>query len=75
LTKGIQAAVKNAVLSAAHSTFSGGNYIGDLSNDGVVLSPFHDFSSKVPAALQSELNTIKQQIISGKIKPATKSPV
>jgi basic membrane protein A and related proteins len=75
VTKGIQAAVKNAVLSAANGTFKGGNYIGDLANDGVVLSPFHDFSSQVPASLQSELNTIRQQIISGQIKPATKSPV
>jgi basic membrane protein A len=75
VTKGIQASVKAAVLSAANGTFKGGNYIGTLANGGVVLSPFHDFSSKVPASLQSELNTIKQQIISGKIKPATKSPV
>jgi basic membrane protein A and related proteins len=75
VTKGIQAAVKNAVLSAAKGTFKGGNYIGDLSNDGVVLSPFHDFASQVPASLQSELNTIKQEIISGQIVPATKSPV
>jgi basic membrane protein A and related proteins len=74
VTKGIQAAVKNAVVSAANGTFKGGNYIGDLANDGVVLSPFHDFSSQVPASLQSELNTIKQQIISGQITPATKSP-
>jgi basic membrane protein A len=75
VTKGIQASVKAAVLAAANGTFKGGNYIGDLSNDGVVLSPFHDFQSTVPAALQSQLNTIKQQIISGQIKPATKSPV
>jgi basic membrane protein A len=75
VTKGIQAAVKNAVVSAANGTFKGGNYIGDLANDGVVLSPYHDFSSQVPASLQSELNTIKQKIISGQIKPATKSPV
>jgi basic membrane protein A and related proteins len=75
VTKGIQAAVKHAVLSAADGTFKGGNYIGDLANDGVVLSPFHDFASQVPASLQSELNTIKQEIISGQIVPATKSPV
>jgi basic membrane protein A and related proteins len=75
VTKGIQASVKAAVLSAANGTFKGGNYIGDLSNDGVVLSPFHDFASKVPASLQSQLATIKQEIISGQIKPATKSPV
>jgi basic membrane protein A and related proteins len=75
VTKGIQAAVKHAVLTAADGTFKGGNYIGDLANGGVVLSPFHDFASQVPASLQSELNTIKQEIISGKIVPATKSPV
>jgi basic membrane protein A and related proteins len=75
VTKGIQSAVKAAVLSAANGTFKGGNYVGDLTNGGVVLSPFHDFASKVPASLQSELNTIKQDIISGKIVPATKSPV
>ena len=40
-----------------------------------MLGPFHDWASKVPASLQSELNTIKQQIISGQIKPATKAPV
>ena len=75
VTKGIQAAVKNAVLTAANGSFKGGNYIGDLADNGVVLSPFHDFSSKVPAALQSQLTTIKQGIISGKIKTPTKSPV
>jgi basic membrane protein A and related proteins len=75
VTKGIQSAVKAAVLSAANGTFKGGNYVGDLTNGGVVLSPFHDFSSQVPSSLQSELNTIKQDIISGKIVPATKSPV
>jgi basic membrane protein A and related proteins len=41
----------------------------------VTLAPYHDFASKVPASLQSEINTLKQEIISGKIKPATKSPV
>jgi basic membrane lipoprotein Med (substrate-binding protein (PBP1-ABC) superfamily) len=29
----------------------------------------------VPASVQAEINTLKQDIISGKIKPATKSPV
>jgi len=40
-----------------------------------VLAPFHDFAGKVPASLVSELNTIKSEIESGKIVPATKSPV
>jgi basic membrane protein A and related proteins len=75
VTQGIQSAVKNAVLAAANGTFKGGNYLGDLANGGVALSPFHDFASKVPAWLRSELATIKQEIISGKIVPATRSPV
>ena len=73
--KGIQTAVKTAVTEAAVGGFTGGNYIGTLANGGVTLAPYHDFASKVPGALQSELATVKAGIISGKIKPATKSPV
>jgi len=72
--KGISTAVKAAVLLAAHG-HSGGTYVGTLANGGAVLAPFHDWASKVPASLQSELKTVEQQIISGKIVPATKSPV
>ena len=73
--KGIQTAVKGAVTSAANKSFKGGNYIGTLANGGVQLAPYHDFASKVPAALQSELAQIKQGIISGTIQTPTKSPV
>ncbi len=75
VTKGIQPAVKNAVVTAANGTFKGGNYIGTLANGGVTLSPYHDFASKVPATLQAELATIKADIENGTINPATKSPV
>jgi basic membrane protein A len=73
--KGIASAVKTAVLSAANGSFTGGAYIGTLANGGVGLAPYHDFASKVPASLQAELATVKADIISGKIVPATKSPV
>ena len=75
VTQGIQAAVKNAVLNAANGSFKGGSYVGDLANGGVALSPFHDLASQVPASLRSELNTIKAEIVSGQIKPASKSPL
>jgi len=75
VTKGIQTAVKTAVTAAAGSTFKGGNYIGTLANGGAELAPFHDFASKVPAALQSELTQVKQGIENGSIKTPTKSPV
>jgi len=75
VTKGIQAAVKGAVTAAAGGTFQGGTYVGTLANGGAVLSPFHDFSGTVPAALQSELKTIEAGIESGSIQTPTKSPV
>ena len=74
VNKGITVAVKTAVLAAQKGDFKGGNYIGTLANDGVGLAPFHDFESKIPASVKAELDQIKADIISGKIKPATKSP-
>jgi basic membrane protein A len=65
--KGIATSVENAVLAAAHHTFKGGFYTGTLANGGVALAPFHDFASKIPASVKSELNTIKAGIESGKI--------
>jgi len=74
--KGLASAVKAAVLSAADGKFHGGTYVGTLANGGAVLAPFHPpWKTKVPASLQAELKTITQQIESGKIVPATKSPV
>jgi basic membrane protein A len=75
VTKGITEAVKTAVLAAVNGKFAGGTYVGTLANGGAVLSPYHDYASVVPASLQAEINTLKQEIISGKITPATKSPV
>jgi basic membrane protein A len=73
--KGLVSAVKATVLSAANGTFKGGTYIGTLANGGAVLAPYHDFASKVPASLQSELATIKAGIENGTIQTPTKSPV
>ncbi|MFY9997935.1 MAG: BMP family ABC transporter substrate-binding protein [Trebonia sp.] len=75
VTKGIQTAVKDAVLSSQGGTFKGGNFIGTLANGSVALAPFHDFASKVPASLQAELKTLQTEIENGTIKPATHSPV
>ena len=75
VTKGIQAAVKNAVLTAASGKSVGGTYVGTLANGGAVLSPFHDYAGKVPAALQTELKTVEAGIENGSIQTPTKSPV
>ena len=75
VTKGIQTAVKNAVLTAASGKPVGGTYVGTLANGGAVLSPFHDYASKVPAALQAELKTLEAGIENGSIATPTKAPV
>jgi len=72
--KGITTSVKTAVLNAQMG-HGGATYVGTLQNGGAVLGPFHDWASKVPASLQAEIKSLEQQIISGKIVPATKSPV
>ncbi len=74
--KGISTAVKTAVLAAANGTFTGGSYIGTLTNGGAVLAPFHPpWNTKVPASLQAELAKVKTQIENGTIVPKTASPV
>jgi len=68
VTKNLTGAVQDYVTKAASGTFPTGNYTGTLANNGTGLAPFHDFDSKVPADVKSELDQIKQDIISGKIK-------
>lgn len=66
--KGIAASVEAAVKQGAEGNLTGGNYEGTLANGGVGLAPYHQFDSKIPSALKTELDTIKQGIISGSIK-------
>jgi basic membrane protein A len=68
VVKNLAKAVTTYVTGAASGTFPTGSYVGTLQNDGTGLAPFHQFDSKVPADLKSELDTVKQDIISGKIK-------
>ena len=67
VTKNLTDSVTQYASASAGGTFPTGSYIGDLKNNGTGLSPFHDFESKVPANLKSELDQVKADIISGKI--------
>lgn len=62
--------VKDAVLKAVgqQGTLLTGGFLGTLANNGVSLAPYHDFDSKVDAALKSEIDALKADIISGKIQ-------
>ena len=65
--KAMDVAVFEAIKSAQEGNFSSDPYVGTLENEGVSLAPFHDFESKMPEGLQSELDQIKADIISGAI--------
>lgn len=56
------------IKSAKDGTFKGGSAVGNLSNGGVALAPFHNLDSVVSADLKAELETVKADILSGKIQ-------
>jgi len=68
VTKGLTTSVTAYVKAlASGAKLGGGNYIGTLQNGGTGLAPYHDYASKVPAALTAQLAQVKADIISGKI--------
>jgi basic membrane protein A len=71
--KGLDIAVLEAIRAAKDGSFSNDPYVGTLENEGTGLSPFHDFESKVPAELKSEVDALKADIISGEIKIESQS--
>jgi basic membrane protein A len=68
VTKNLSDPVTEYVTKAAGGSFPTGNYVGTLDNGGTGLAPFHDFDSKVPSDVKSELDQVKSDITSGKIK-------
>src|SRR5918997_1213990 len=71
--KGMDVAVLDAIRAAKDGSFTNDPYVGTLENEGTGLSPFNEFDGKVPAELKSELDTLKADIIGGKIKIESKS--
>jgi len=65
--KNMDVAVEDTIKSVIDGKFQGGTYVGTLVNNGVGLAPFHDFDSKVPETLKTELTQLKSDIISGKV--------
>ena len=55
------------IKAAKEGTFAGGSVVGNLSNGGVALAPFHNLDGMVSAELKAELDTLKADIVSGKI--------
>ncbi|GLK17827.1 BMP family lipoprotein [Herbiconiux flava] len=65
--------ISEVIQASATGDFSNEPYVGTLENGGVLMSPFHDFESKVAPTLQGELDTIEAGIVAGDITIDTPS--
>ena len=50
------------------ATLGGEDYSGTLANNGVLLSPFHDFDSQISAELKAEIEALSTAIADGIVK-------
>ncbi|MBG6182868.1 basic membrane protein A [Arthrobacter sp. CAN_A214] len=60
-------AVEEVIKTDVEGDFDNAPYVGTLENGGVALAPFHDQEANVPEDLQTQLDEITEQIISGEI--------
>lgn len=66
--KRMDRAVKTVIQATLDHQFWGGTrYVGDLSNHGIGLAPFHDFESDIPDRLKHELQDLQRALLNGKI--------
>jgi len=68
VVKNMGQSVSDVIGQDLKGEFSAEPYVGTLENKGVELAPFHDFDSKVPQELKDEVQTLQEDIISGKVK-------
>jgi basic membrane protein A len=74
ILKNIKSATSAVVSQAAtEGSFDNSQYVGTLKNDGVGLSAFHDYESKVPSSLSADLDTITKSLTDGSIKASSPS--
>lgn len=67
IMKGMDKTILTTIKEVQDGTFKGGITLGNLSNGGVSLAPYHDMDAKIPADLKSELDALKADIIAGKV--------
>ena len=65
--KRIDNAVYEAIKEAMAGDFPSNLYVGTLKNDGVGMAPFHNFDSKISAALKGEVDALKSKLIDGSV--------
>lgn len=64
-----QKAIDVSVLDVINKNFAGDkggeDYSGTIRNEGVLLAPYHDFDSVIPADLKTEIDQLKSDLANG----------
>ena len=66
--KNVDVAVYNYLKTVADGSVQAGISTATLQNGGVGLAPFHDWDSKIPAALKAQIQKASDGIKAGSIK-------
>lgn len=66
-------AVVEIVKSSIDGMFDSADYIGNLANGGVDISPYHDLTERVGAELAAEIDALRAEIIAGTIEVTSPS--
>jgi basic membrane protein A and related proteins len=65
--KAIDVSVVDVFKKTSAGDLGGEDYSGTLANNGVLLAPFHDYDSQIPAELKAEIETLRTAIADGSI--------
>jgi len=69
--KAIDVSVLDFFNSSSQGNLGGKDYVGTLANNGVLLSPFHDYDSEISQATKDEIAALKDALVSGSVKVCT----
>lgn len=70
--KGMDVAVETAIKDSLDGKMTNEPFVGTLENGGTALADFHDFESKIPDDLKSEIEDLKQAITDGSVTISSK---
>lgn len=65
--KAIDVSVIDVINKNAGGDLGGEDYSGTIANNGVLLAPFHDFDSQIPAELKAEIEALRTAIGDGSV--------
>ena len=71
--KHLDIAVKAAVADVVHGTFQPGVKTFDISNNGIGLAPYHEWDSKVPANVKTQISQLQDGLKNGTISTGVSS--